>query len=94
VSLDTNQLHYSGLTLRASFHHTPHTVRQSFALLAGGRFQAERFLTGRTRLADIVNLYHSMCNGTSANGHPANGAAKIGNGAARGTRTIKTVILP
>jgi L-iditol 2-dehydrogenase len=94
VSLDTNQLHYSGLTLRASFHHTPHTVRQAFALLAGGRFQAERFLTGRTRLADIVNLYHSMCNGTSANGHPANGAAKIGNGAARGTRTIKTVILP
>ena len=60
VSFDTNQLHYSGLTLRASFHHTPATVRRAFALLASGRFRAERFLTGRVGLADVVELYRGM----------------------------------
>lgn len=78
VELDTNQLHYSGLTLRASFHHTPRTVRRAFALLAGDSFQAEAFLTGRTRLADIVDLYRSM----NTVGVPDS------------TRGIKTVILP
>ncbi len=78
VELDTNQLHYSGLTLRASFHHTPRTVRRAFALLAGSTFQAEAFLTGQARLADIVDLYQSM----NMVGMPG------------GTRGIKTVILP
>ncbi len=78
VELDTNQLHYSGLTLRASFHHTPRTVRRAFALLAGGSFEAEAFFTGRARLADIVGLYQSM-----------NTAGVPGS-----TRGIKTVILP
>jgi len=78
IELDTNQLHYSGLTLQASFHHTPHTVRRAFALLACGSFQTEAFLTSHVRLADIVDLYQSM-----------NTA-----GASGGTRGIKTVILP
>ncbi len=78
VPLDTNQLHYSGLTLRASFHHTPHSVRRAFALLCSGRFQAERFLTGRAPLAALVSLYQSMARGSR-------------DGIARG---IKTVILP
>lgn len=63
VELDTNHLHYSGLSLRASFHHTPHTVRRAFALLASGRFQAEHFLTGRAGLEDVVSLYRTMSSG-------------------------------
>ena len=63
VQLDTNQLHYSGLALRASFHHTPSTVRRAFALLASGCFKADRFLTGRVRLGDVVSLYRSMNDG-------------------------------
>ncbi len=109
VALDTNQLHYSGLLLRASFHHTPHTVRRAFALLASGRFQAERFLTGRVALADVVELYRSMSQGVT----PGSLQAKIvaGPAAARAIgkqrhgrantiqqvnvpHGIKTVILP
>ncbi len=90
VSLDTNQLHYSGLTLRASFHHTPQTVRKAFDLLAGGRFQAERFLTGRTRLADIVPLYQAMNNRLAGDGVAAP-RDHLRDGS---MRTIKTVILP
>ncbi len=66
VELDTNRLHYSGLTLRASFHHTPRTVRRAFALLASGRFQAQRFLTGRAALADVPALYRSLAAGAQA----------------------------
>ncbi len=78
VALDTNRLHYSGLTLRASFHHTPAAVRRAFALLAGGRFRAERFLTGRARLADAPALFRSMARGENSDG----------------PRGVKTVILP
>ena len=30
VQLDTNRLHYSEITLKATFHHTPETVRARF----------------------------------------------------------------
>jgi L-iditol 2-dehydrogenase len=33
VELDTNLLHYSEITLKASFHHTPDTVRKAFNLI-------------------------------------------------------------
>jgi L-iditol 2-dehydrogenase len=53
VELDTNLLHYSDITLKASFHHTPATVRRAFALIAGGKFEAADFLTGRTGLENL-----------------------------------------
>jgi L-iditol 2-dehydrogenase len=34
VQLDTNRLHYSEITLKATFHHTPETVRRAFNLIA------------------------------------------------------------
>ncbi len=40
VSLDTNKIHYSDITLRATFHHTPAICRRALDLIAGGRFQA------------------------------------------------------
>ena len=30
VQMDTNRLHYSEVTLKATFHHTPETVRKAF----------------------------------------------------------------
>ena len=53
VALDTNLLHYSDLTLKASFHHTPATARAAFALLASGRFRCDDFLTGTAALEDV-----------------------------------------
>jgi L-iditol 2-dehydrogenase len=60
VTLDTNLLHYSDLTLKASFHHTPPSVRAAFALITGGRFQSQRFITGRAPLADVSEIYQRM----------------------------------
>ena len=42
VKFDTNLLHYSDLTLKASFHHTPATARRAFDLLRSGRFRCRR----------------------------------------------------
>jgi L-iditol 2-dehydrogenase len=82
VALDTNHLHYSGLTLRASFHHTPQTVRRAFTLLCSGRFAAGRFLTGHAPLAELPALYRTM-NMSRSEGSRISIA-----------HSIKTVILP
>jgi L-iditol 2-dehydrogenase len=60
VKLDTNLLHYSELTLKASFHHTPSTVRSAFKLLTGGRFLAQNFITGRAPLSEVGEVYERM----------------------------------
>jgi L-iditol 2-dehydrogenase len=60
AAFDTNLLHYSDLNLKASFHHTPATVRSAFALLASGRFRAADFLTGSVTLDQVPELFHSM----------------------------------
>ena len=78
VALDTNLLHYSDLTLKASFHHTPATARAAFALLASGRFQCETFLTGATSLAEVPEVFMRMLT------RPAEGSAP----------EIKTVVYP
>jgi L-iditol 2-dehydrogenase len=78
VALDTNLIHYSDLTLKASFHHTPATVRSAFALLCSGRFQCDAFLTGSAALEDLPALFASMMV------RPAEGVAP----------QIKTVVYP
>lgn len=60
VALDTNRLHYGDITLKASFHHTPATCRRAFALLAGGRFLVEEFVTGQASLAAIPQVFARM----------------------------------
>ena len=53
VELDTNLLHYNDLTLKASFHHTPATVRRAFRMICGEKFMAADFLTGRASLENL-----------------------------------------
>ena len=60
VSLDTNLIHYSDLTLKASFHHTPATARAAFDLLRSGRFDCGKFLTGEATLEDVPAVFKAM----------------------------------
>jgi L-iditol 2-dehydrogenase len=64
VEFDTNLLHYSDITLKASFHHTPATVRRAFHLIASGRFKAEDFLTGRAPLEQLKLVLDGMMDRT------------------------------
>jgi L-iditol 2-dehydrogenase len=78
VELDTNLIHYSDLTIKASFHHTPATARAAFALLRSGRFQCDDFLTGTATLEELPGVFRAMLT------RPAEGTRA----------EIKTVIYP
>jgi L-iditol 2-dehydrogenase len=60
VEFDTNLLHYSDITMKASFHHTPRTVRSAFELISSGRFKAADFLTGRAGLEELQSVLEAM----------------------------------
>ena len=60
VTLDTNRIHYSDITLRATFHHTPELCRQALELIAGGRFQASAFITGHAHLYELNRVFEKL----------------------------------
>ncbi|HEY4354939.1 MAG TPA: alcohol dehydrogenase catalytic domain-containing protein [Acidobacteriaceae bacterium] len=60
AQFDTNLLHYSDLTLKASFHHTPATSRKAFELIASGRFRAADFITATATLDDVPQVFAQM----------------------------------
>jgi L-iditol 2-dehydrogenase len=65
VALDTNRIHYSDITLRATFHHTPAICRKALALIAGGRFQAGAFITGHAHLYELNRVFENLMNRSS-----------------------------
>ncbi|MFZ1085420.1 MAG: alcohol dehydrogenase catalytic domain-containing protein [Terracidiphilus sp.] len=65
VSLDTNRIHYSDITLRATFHHTPDICRKALELIASGRFQAEAFITGHAHLNELNLVFEKLMNRSS-----------------------------
>lgn len=65
VEFDTNRLHYNEITLKASFHHTPATVRRAFDLIQSGKFKCREYITGRARLTDLNDVFHSLMNGSA-----------------------------
>jgi L-iditol 2-dehydrogenase len=60
VTLDTNRIHYSDITLRATFHHTPAICRKALELIAGGRFQASAFITGHAHLYELNRVFEKL----------------------------------
>ncbi|HEY3704192.1 MAG TPA: zinc-binding dehydrogenase [Terracidiphilus sp.] len=65
VTLDTNRIHYSDITLRATFHHTPAICRRALDLIASGRFQAGAFITGRAHLYELNRVFEKLMNRSS-----------------------------
>jgi L-iditol 2-dehydrogenase len=65
VALDTNRIHYSDITLRATFHHTPAICRRALDLIAGGRFQAGAFITGHAHLYELNRVFEKLMNRSS-----------------------------
>jgi len=60
VKLDTNRIHYSDITLRATFHHTPAICRKALDLIADGRFQAGAFITGHAHLYELNRVFQKL----------------------------------
>jgi len=66
VGVDTNLLHYSELTLKASFHHTPALVRKALEVVSRGYVTAKDFVN---RVEPLTNLLEVMQHLMSHNGH-------------------------
>jgi len=60
VELDTNRLHYSEINLKATFHHTPQTVRRAFALIAEKKITSNDFVTGEAPLSKLKQVLQQM----------------------------------
>jgi L-iditol 2-dehydrogenase len=66
VGLDTQLLHYSELTCKASFHHTPKHIRKALEAVTRGDITARDFVN---REEPLTNLREVMQHLMSHNGH-------------------------
>jgi len=66
ISLDTSLLHYSEITCKASFHHTPAHVWKALDFVSRGVVRAHDFVNG---VEPLTNLLEVMQRLMSHNGH-------------------------
>ena len=62
VELDTNRLHYSEVTLKATFHHTPDSVRKALTLIAEKKIRPTEYITGEAPLSRLQQVLQHMMN--------------------------------
>ena len=66
VSLDTGLIHYSNLTLLASFHHRPQAIRRALEFIEAGVICARDFVDGECPLSRLPELFKTMAAGNHA----------------------------
>ncbi len=66
VSLDTSLLHYSEITCKASFHHTPSYIRKALDLVTAGHIAASFFVNREEPLSNLLEVMRHLM---SHNGH-------------------------
>jgi L-iditol 2-dehydrogenase len=60
ITVNTEQLHYSELTLKGVFHNTPKYVREALALLASKTIPFELLIGDRRPLTDLAQTFEDM----------------------------------
>lgn len=66
VALDTSLLHYSEITCKASFHHTPEHIRKALDSVTRGEITAEDFVNREEPLSNLLEVMRHLM---SHNGH-------------------------
>jgi L-iditol 2-dehydrogenase len=66
VSLDTQLLHYSEISCKASFHHTPAYIRKALDLVSAGKVSASFFVNREEPLSNLLEVMRHLM---SHNGH-------------------------
>lgn len=67
VALDTALLHYSEITCKASFHHTPAHIRRSLELVSDGKVTAAHIVNDEEPLSELPRILHDLAH--HPNGH-------------------------
>ena len=60
VCFDTGKIHYSSLTLRSTFHHTPHHIREALGLIAREDVYPADFIAHQAPLRDLQAVFRRM----------------------------------
>lgn len=64
VQLDTNLLHYSEITCKASFHHTPRSFRQALDIIESGGVSAQDFVQSEEPLSNLSSVLFRLMEGS------------------------------
>jgi len=62
IPLDTTLIHYSAITIKASFHHTPRHIREALDVIRRGKIRAQMLITGEEKLASLRNVLERLLN--------------------------------
>src|SRR5581483_6029629 len=66
VELDTNLLHYSEITCKASFHHTPKTFRAALDAIESGGVRAIDFVRAEEPLRNLPRVLRGLIEGSGS----------------------------
>jgi len=60
VRMDPSELHYSEITIRSTFHHTPRHMREALASIASGEVDTGEFITAERPLVELPSIFEEM----------------------------------
>jgi L-iditol 2-dehydrogenase len=61
VALETQPLHYSELTIKGVFHHTPSYFAQAFDIITSHQIDIEALITERVPLSEVLQVLDRLC---------------------------------
>jgi L-iditol 2-dehydrogenase len=62
IPLDSTLIHYSEITIKANFHHTPRHIREALDAIHRGRLKARSLITGEERLSSLGSVLERLLN--------------------------------
>jgi L-iditol 2-dehydrogenase len=62
IPLDSTLIHYSEITIKATFHHTPRHIREALDILRRGQVKASTLITGEENLTSLGNVLERLLN--------------------------------
>ena len=62
VKVDPAALHYSEITIKSTFHHTPQFIREALDTIVRGEIRTRDFITGEVPLAELPEVFQHMKN--------------------------------
>jgi L-iditol 2-dehydrogenase len=62
VKIDPATLHYSEITIKSTFHHTPQFMREAMDTIARGEIRSSDFITGEVTLEGLPKVFQDMKN--------------------------------
>ena len=62
IPLDSTLIHYSEISIKANFHHTPRHIREALDAIHRGKVKAESLITGEEHLAALGSVLERLLN--------------------------------